>query len=51
MEPISEPGWYRITAWEKVDPKTALAEIDAGDGKDIILVHDPKPGAKYQVNS
>ena len=48
MEPITEPGWYRITAWERLDARAALAEIDAGKGQDIILVQDPQPGAKYQ---
>lgn len=45
--PISEPGWYRITAWETVTPEQAQAEIDAGAGDDLILVQDIRPGTRY----
>ena len=47
-EPISEPGWYRIKEWEPVDAATAVAEIDAGGGTDLILVKDPGAGRSYQ---
>ena len=47
MEPISEPGWYRIVAWESVTAETARAEIDAGDGHDLILVQNPGRGEGY----
>ena len=48
VDPITEPGWYRITAWEPVDYQTARNEIAAAEGQDLIYVKDPKPGSSYQ---
>jgi hypothetical protein len=39
--PITEPGFYRITAWERVDDSVAQAEIAAGQGRDLILIREP----------
>ncbi len=49
-EPIREPGWYRIIAWEPVAEDEARAEIDAGEGHDLILIENPGAGRKYQMS-
>ncbi len=49
--PIREPGWYRILAWVEVEPEVAQAEIDAGQGEDLILVQDTRPGTRYLSSS
>jgi len=48
VPPITEPGWYRILDWSRVENEAARAEIAAGDGQDLIFVADPKAGASYQ---
>lgn len=47
--PITEPGWYRITAWEHVTDTQAEDEIASGQGRDLILIRQPgPPGQVYQ---
>jgi hypothetical protein len=49
-EPIREPGWYRIVAWESVPEDEAKAEIEAGEGHNLIFIENPGPGRKYQMS-
>jgi hypothetical protein len=39
-EPLSEPGWYRLTehGWEPVGNEDAEAEVAAGGGWDLVHV-------------
>jgi len=40
IEPLREPGWYRLTehGWDRVDAAAAEAEIAAGGGWDLLHI-------------